>query len=334
MTSSSHAIADVERDTGLSKDTLRVWERRYGFPNPTRDAVGERRYDDAQVLRLRHLRRLLDAGFRAGQIVPLPLDALLALQAEPTTGTNDPPTRSGRPVVVTSLREPPPHVAPWMALLRQHDARGLRTAMEQYLLTHGLARLVRDGITPVNVMVGQSWLEGQLAIFEEHLYSEVVQQVLRQALAQLGAARPAAPPRILLTTVPGESHSLGLLMAECMMALEGCETLALGVQTPLTEIVSAAHACRADVVALGFSAALNPRDVRAALTQLRRQLPPGRVLWTGGQCQALMGNDRGRGGLRMEGHWHMARLDDIPLGVARWRSGDRQLEAPVGEHQT
>ncbi|MGA0116507.1 MAG: MerR family transcriptional regulator, partial [Burkholderiales bacterium] len=30
-------IAAVERDTGLSKDTLRVWERRYGFPAPVRD---------------------------------------------------------------------------------------------------------------------------------------------------------------------------------------------------------------------------------------------------------------------------------------------------------
>ena len=32
------SIAAVERDTGLSKDTLRVWERRYGFPSPGRDA--------------------------------------------------------------------------------------------------------------------------------------------------------------------------------------------------------------------------------------------------------------------------------------------------------
>jgi DNA-binding transcriptional MerR regulator/methylmalonyl-CoA mutase cobalamin-binding subunit len=334
MTSSSHAIADVERDTGLSKDTLRVWERRYGFPNPIRDALGERRYDDEQVLRLRHLRRLLDAGFRAGQIVPLPLQALLALQAEPTTEGADPAARSGRRAgVADSSAESPTHVAPWMALLRQHDARGLRTAMEQYLLTHGLAILVRDGITPVNAMVGQSWLEGQLAIFEEHLYSEVVQQVLRQALSQLGAARPAAPPRVLLTTVPGESHGLGLLMAECMMALEGCETLALGVQTPLAEIVSAAEACQADVVALGFSAALNPRDVRAALTQLRRQLPPERDLWTGGQCSALMGNGRGRGGLRIEGHWHMGRLEDIPVGVARWRGAEpprHRVQTPPG----
>lgn len=322
MTSSSHAIADVERDTGLSKDTLRIWERRYGFPDPARDALGERRYDDAQVLRLRHLRRLLDAGFRAGQIVPLPLEALLALQAEPTPSPTEPGVRAGRSAD-NPAPDSAPHVADWMALLRRHDARALRTAMEQYLLTHGLARLVRDGITPVNVVVGQSWLEGQLAIFEEHLYSEVVQQVLRQALAQLGAARPATPPRVLLTTVPGESHSLGLLMAECVMALEGCETLALGVQTPLAEIVSAAQACRADVVALGFSAALNPRDVRAALTQLRRQLPPERDLWTGGQCPTLMGTGRGRGGLRLDGHWHMGRLEDIPVGVARWRGGDR-----------
>ncbi|MCK7493491.1 MAG: MerR family transcriptional regulator [Comamonadaceae bacterium] len=34
----------MERDTGLSKDTLRVWERRYGFPLPGRDALGERTY--------------------------------------------------------------------------------------------------------------------------------------------------------------------------------------------------------------------------------------------------------------------------------------------------
>ncbi|MET1081887.1 MAG: MerR family transcriptional regulator, partial [Burkholderiales bacterium] len=28
------SIATVERDTGLSKDTLRMWERRYQFPRP------------------------------------------------------------------------------------------------------------------------------------------------------------------------------------------------------------------------------------------------------------------------------------------------------------
>ena len=67
-------ISAVERDTGLSKDTLRVWERRYGFPRPVRDALGERTYPVEQVDRLRLIRRLMDAGHRPGKVVGLPVD--------------------------------------------------------------------------------------------------------------------------------------------------------------------------------------------------------------------------------------------------------------------
>ena len=332
MTNSRHTIADVERDTGLSKDTLRIWERRFGFPDPSRDAQGERRYDDAQLLRLRHLRRLLDAGFRAGQIVPLPLPELLALPAAQDSAPQSQPAPAARARRdAHPPRQHPPHIDTWMALLRRHDARGLRSAMEQHLLAHGLGQLVREGIAPMNVWVGQSWLAGQLAIFEEHLYAEVVQQVMRQALSQLAARRAPEPPRVLLTTVPGEPHGLGLLMAECEMALAGCDTVALGVQTPLAEIVAAARACQADVVALGFSAVLNPRDVRAALTQLRTMLPAERALWSGGHCPTLAAN--GRGGLRLAGHRHLARLEDIPMVVAHWRSTPVQEARQASEQE-
>ncbi len=37
-------ISAVERETGLSKDVLRIWERRYGFPHPGRDENAERQY--------------------------------------------------------------------------------------------------------------------------------------------------------------------------------------------------------------------------------------------------------------------------------------------------
>ena len=47
------SIAAVERDTGIGKDTLRVWERRYGFPVPERDVHGERIYPMSQVEKLR-----------------------------------------------------------------------------------------------------------------------------------------------------------------------------------------------------------------------------------------------------------------------------------------
>jgi len=45
-TSTLLSISAVERETGLSKDVLRKWESRYGFPSPERDAVGERAYPE------------------------------------------------------------------------------------------------------------------------------------------------------------------------------------------------------------------------------------------------------------------------------------------------
>ena len=62
-------IASVERETGLSKDVLRMWERRYGFPEPMRDENGERRYSGPEVTKLRAIRRLMDTGIWPGTIV-------------------------------------------------------------------------------------------------------------------------------------------------------------------------------------------------------------------------------------------------------------------------
>lgn len=346
MTSSSlsaatrHTIADVERDTGLSKDTLRVWERRYGFPMPERDALGERQYDDAQLTRLRHIRRLLDAGHRPGGVVALPLEQLLALTAQAPSeqaanGAPIPPhspaqaqpsvrpapqARARRRVPVETAPAPAAPVEHWMQLLRQHQAHELRQAMHQYLLAHGLAALIRDGVTAMNQRVGQSWLDGQLAVFEEHLYTEVVQALLRHAMTQESTDPPRQPPRVLLTTVPGEPHALGLLMAESFMVLAGCDTVALGVQTPLPDIVAAASAYRADVVALSFTAVQNPRDVLAALAQLRERLPDSMEIWAGGQCPALYRQPRGPRTAQAPAFWPMGQLDDITSGVARWRA--------------
>ena len=54
-------IGAIAHEIGLTKDTLRVWERRYGFPKPQRSLGGERLYPQEQVTKLRLVKRLLDA---------------------------------------------------------------------------------------------------------------------------------------------------------------------------------------------------------------------------------------------------------------------------------
>src|SRR3954463_2558055 len=64
-------IAAVEQATGIARATLRIWERRYGFPQPGRDLRGERSYPAEQVERLRLMADLMARGHRPGRLVQL-----------------------------------------------------------------------------------------------------------------------------------------------------------------------------------------------------------------------------------------------------------------------
>lgn len=294
------AIAAVERDTGLSKDTLRVWERRYGFPSPLRDAVGERLYPLEQIEKLRTLKRLLDLGHRPGKIVALPVEDLRRLAQESGNG-------SAR---AAAEEAGDGQLANMIDLLTAHRFDELRGQLSQELVRKGLARFVADVVAPMNELVGEAWTRGDLQIFEEHLYTEVVQGLLRQAIASL--PRREQRPRVLLTTFPQEPHGLGILMAEATFALEGCHCISLGVQTPLLDIVAAAETQRADIVALSFSAVFNASQAIDGLTELRAKLPPAVEIWAGGGCAAL--HRRPPAGIEA-----MRSLDQIPPALARWR---------------
>lgn len=61
-TETVHGITDVAALTGLSKDTLRWYEREGLIPAVGRDTAGRRRYDDASVRMLQLLVRLRRTG--------------------------------------------------------------------------------------------------------------------------------------------------------------------------------------------------------------------------------------------------------------------------------
>jgi MerR family transcriptional regulator, light-induced transcriptional regulator len=295
------SIAAVERDTGLSKDTLRVWERRYGFPAPARDAFGERAYPLEQVDKLRAIKRLLDAGQRPRRIVAMELPTLL------TMGETLSPT-VGRKSISHSAE-----LDVYMAFIKSHDTRGLRLALAQTGERRGAAALVCDVIAPLNAMVGDAWVCGQLAVFEEHLYTQSVQVVLHNAITNGPGVPVAARPRVMLTTFPQEPHGLGLLMAEVMLSLEGCVCVSLGTQTPVWDIVQAATAQNADVVALSVTGSQNTKDVLRSLKELRQQLPSSVEMWVGGSNPVITRKP-------VDGVTALTDLRSIEASVVAWRA--------------
>ena len=155
-------------------------------------------------------------------------------------------------------------------------------------------------------------MQGRFQVFEEHIYTECITGVLRNAIGDIAPPQGTGTPRVLLTTFPNEPHGLGILMVEALLALEGCSCLSLGTQTPLKGVVQAAAAHAADIVALSFSSLLPARAVVTGLTALRSELPEHIALWVGGQCPALYQH-------KMSGVLAVQALESLPEQVAFWR---------------
>lgn len=270
------SIADVERETGVPRATVRMWERRYGFPAPARDHRGERCYNAAQVAQLALMHRLVQQGHRPAKLIAAGADAMRNLAAQRPAANKV----AAHPAASEVLR-----------LLAQNNARGLHAALASTLNSSGLVSFVAADLPRINAAIGNAWADGHVEVHQEHLYSHCVDEVMRDAIVGVGWTQPVRPeaPKVLLTTVPQEHHALGLLMAHAMFAVQGCEVVSLGVRMPLEQIAAGARAHNADLVGLSFTAALRPTHVLRSLEELRGMLPPQIRLWAGGTNAALHG---------------------------------------------
>lgn len=292
----SFAISAVERETGLSKDVLRKWESRYGFPLPERDAIGERLYPADQVARLRLIKRLLDAGMRPSRVVTETPEVLADLVERKFPKGGDAETE------LFQTR--------FLQVLRQHDVQAMRQSLVRLMYREGLQIFVQSWIAGLIRRVGEEWARGNLDIHEEHLFCEVVQGLLRGVIEQLNNVQ--GRPRILLTTPTGEPHGLGLLMVSAVASMEGAYCHSIGTQTPVQDISHAAEARDMDIVALSISSTYPARQIAPALNQLRGALPSHVQIWVGGDGAA-------RSVQPEQGVVVISSIEELPDAIAFWR---------------
>lgn len=274
----------VEQATGLTREVLRKWEQRYAFPRPTRGKRGERRYSQAEVRRLKLISRLLTSGMRAGAVVAQSevklqamMDARDSRHLIPKELAQDDVSQAVSDLLKTLAPDAPPAAV----------ALFLQAKLQQ----HGLAAFVGRCLPIFNQAVGEAWLTQGLSIVAEHRYTDTVQHIVIRALPPPGHA--AAQPRVLLTTPPGELHSLGLLALHAQLSQHGADCINLGTQMPLAQVLQAARDMQVGVVGISASACLPLPVLRSYLAGLRQGLPAHCALWVGGQgCARLPAKDR------------------------------------------
>ncbi|RDI95126.1 MerR family transcriptional regulator [Meiothermus sp. QL-1] len=220
-----YSIAEVEERTGLSAALLRQWERRYGFPKPERSPGGHRLYSETDLEALRQIKEWIAEGITPAQAVRRYLESLV--QEGPR-----PPER-----LSLELEE---------ALLRADTEGAERVLSEAYRL-HPLEVVILEVISPCLKRIGDGWHAGRVSTAQEHFASTYLRGALQGLFNLMGGS---LGPVVVVSTLPGEPHELGGLIAALLLRRAGYTVHYLGPNTPLSDLRSFAERTGARAIVL------------------------------------------------------------------------------------
>jgi MerR family transcriptional regulator, light-induced transcriptional regulator len=279
-----HPIRVVSERTGLSPDVLRAWEKRYtAVSPPRRDGAGQRLYSDADVDRLRLLRRVTQAGRAIGQVADLTNAELLRLARE------DEDQRASALPPVTVRQEgkaASTFLERGLAAARALDARGLETVLRRALVALGAEAFIDEVAVPFLRSLGTSWEEGKLTIAHEHLASAVMGGVLGMVTDVVDADSGGM---VIVATPARQRHELGALLAAATAATAGWRVTYLGADLPADDIAAAALQRNASAVALSVVYPTDADALAGEMRRLREALPSHVEIIAGGEGARRLG---------------------------------------------
>jgi DNA-binding transcriptional MerR regulator/methylmalonyl-CoA mutase cobalamin-binding subunit len=272
-----HPIQVVSQRTGLSKDVIRIWERRHKVIEPGRSSSGRRIYTDAHIDRLLKLKEATAGGRRIGDLAHLSSEELAELVA------------SDRQSRVETARDAAgffgteeSHAARCMAAIEAVDPVQLEARLAAASVAMSVPKLLDDLLAPLLTEIGRRWHLGELRIGQEHLASSVIHTFLDNL--RRTASMHAHGPIVLVTTPSGHNHELGALMAAVAAATAGWQTVYLNPNTPAADIVATALQVGARAVALSLVYPAGDAGTVTDLRFLRDQLGGETAVIVGGHA--------------------------------------------------
>jgi len=256
----------VARLTGLTADTIRVWERRYTAVEPERTEGNKRRYSGAQVRRLVLLRRATELGHSIGQVARLRDEEIRRLIGE--TG----PDIGSKVSLYAAI------VEDYLDTIFEYDVQRAESILTRTAAILPPMTLTLEVIVPLMRRVGEAWNSDQLRISHEHIISGQLRSLLGALMRHTDPVSGA--PRVIVATPPDHLHEFGAIIGAFMAASRGFEPIYLGTHMPFEEIAEAADQSGADLIILSIARDCELGE-RQALTAGIERLAEGREVWLG-----------------------------------------------------
>ncbi len=273
--STNHALLSIgglSRVSGIGVETLRNWERRYGFPEPERLDSGHRRYSSELVPRLRLVRRALELGLKPS----------FALMAEPSEvesmiqRAEDENKEKGLIIETENDRE----IFKWLEKADNLDPAGFELLLRRAWSSRGAEEFILNLTLPFLQKVGDMWFDKIISVAHEHFTSENLASFLSNQWRPI--SKHAENGKAVVANLEGDHHCLGIHMASVFLALAGFEVVFLGPNTPAKDIIIAAKENNVVTAVIGLNPTSNLKKAEAYLKDIRESLPASVTVVIGG----------------------------------------------------
>jgi MerR family transcriptional regulator, light-induced transcriptional regulator len=284
-----HRIHRVAKLTGLSKDVIRVWERRYGLVKPSRSSNRYREYSDEDVALLRFVKAQMEQGATIGGLATEGRDVLIARM------------RLATPFIAEEQKPHEHLLDDLMGLLDPIDKAGFERKLNGAVAVIPFEEAVQRILLPLQRRIGDLWHQGRLGTAVEHYVTKLIQQKLFSVMNQLPVNEFG--PRVLIACPEGETHEIGAQAVAYIAATRGCQVYYLGPNLPMSDLMAFCDKISPDLVLLSLTEA---KSEDAMLQQLKglEQLATRWPLAVGGQGARAFGD--------LLGETKVELLDDLP----------------------
>ena len=262
---SSFNLKAVIQETGLTGDTLRAWERRYGLPMPERTPGGHRLYSQHDIDTIKWLKEKQVEGFSISRAVDLwneiaqnNIDPLIAPHQTAIFST---PHLFQADIRLDTMRQQ------WVsACMAFNESVAEQTINKAFALNSpeiACQTILMNGLCEI----GEKWYQGKATVQQEHFASALVGRRLNALIN--ATAPPNRQEIILIGCPPKEQHTLIPLFLTFLLRRRGFHVVYLGANIPQFSFKETVFQIQPSMVILTgqqFQTAPALRDIAIELT--------------------------------------------------------------------
>lgn len=244
----SYSIKDLEELSGIKAHTIRIWEVRYGLLKPNRTDTNIRLYDETQLKRLLNITFLLKNGIKISKISLLSEAEINEKILAFFNAKDD--SEQATDAKINSLV---------VAMIGLNEEL-FDSVFKQSVLQIGFEDTITQIIYPFLQKVGILWTINNIQPAQEHFISNLIRQKLITATDQQPFVKK--PKQKWLLFLPeGEMHEIGLLLANYMIRHRKQQTIYLGQNVPIEDIVQVCEQYKPEFILTFITAPKTPDEL-------------------------------------------------------------------------